>query len=557
MAQFIDWRPAAGRMVDLAKGHWLVTAACLGLAVAFACAARLGRRADEPPSLPEWLPFVVNTYRYMSDRKKLMDRIRPLVSRHKVAMLWIIGKPVYVVSGDIVRMMFRSSESMNADNLSLLILKNLQGLSAEDVAKFANDKSGRLKTPGRGHEHVPADQRYWAANHDLHHDHLLPAEATAQLARSYETFFTQRLEMQPLGRWVTLGIHDVLKRDMVWAATSSLCGTLLLDMYPDFIAAFWDLDSVIDKLLWGLPRWLYPGPLRVREKVFGMCGRYLEEAFKRFDWDGPDATAGWEPIFGSRYARERAKSTRDAGFTWQSRISFHMISIIALNSNTTPVTAWAMFELIKDPSLFEALRAEVETSLVSDPETGCRRFDTSRLLTLPLLQSVYVETLRLHVAVLITRQLIEPIHVGPYQLRKGAWLQAPPNFSHLDDALWGADSSHPASEFWAKRHVVEEETEEAVTGQRIQKQKFVMEARPSEFFPFGGGHTMCPGRNLARQEIMMTIAMIVSRFDIEFVHWVDKNGGISTGLPRDDTKYYGFGAMPPDRDARIRWRRRW
>jgi hypothetical protein len=68
---------------------------------------------------------------------------------------------------------------------------------------------------------------------------------------------------------------------------------------------------------------------------------------------------------------------------------------------------------------------------------------------------------------------------------------------------------------------------------------------------------MCPGRHFAKQEIMLTIAMIITQFDIEFVEWTNIDGSKSYRGPLDDEKYSGAAAVPPDRDMKIRWRRLW
>jgi hypothetical protein len=68
---------------------------------------------------------------------------------------------------------------------------------------------------------------------------------------------------------------------------------------------------------------------------------------------------------------------------------------------------------------------------------------------------------------------------------------------------------------------------------------------------------MCPGRFFAKQEIMLTIAIIVARLDIELIEWTKKDGSRSDRPARDDPKYCGAAAVPPDRDLKIRWKRLW
>ena len=67
---------------------------------------------------------------------------------------------------------------------------------------------------------------------------------------------------------------------------------------------------------------------------------------------------------------------------------------------------------------------------------------------------------------------------------------------------------------------------------------------------------MCPGRHFAKQEIMLAIAVLVTKFDMEFVEWTMPDGGKSDRPPLDDRRFAGFIAMSPDRDVKVRWRKK-
>jgi len=68
---------------------------------------------------------------------------------------------------------------------------------------------------------------------------------------------------------------------------------------------------------------------------------------------------------------------------------------------------------------------------------------------------------------------------------------------------------------------------------------------------------MCPGRFFAKQEIIMSLAMLIARFEIEFVEWVMPDGSPSDRPGANDMRYAGALAMPPDRDMKVRWKRLW
>jgi hypothetical protein len=68
---------------------------------------------------------------------------------------------------------------------------------------------------------------------------------------------------------------------------------------------------------------------------------------------------------------------------------------------------------------------------------------------------------------------------------------------------------------------------------------------------------MCAGRFFAKREIMLTIAILVSRFDMEFIEWTNLDGSKSDRGPLHNEKYFGAAAVPPDRDMKLRWKRLW
>lgn len=56
---------------------------------------------------------------------------------------------------------------------------------------------------------------------------------------------------------------------------------------------------------------------------------------------------------------------------------------------------------------------------------------------------------------------------------------------------------------------------------------------------------------------MLTIAMLASRFDMEFIRWEKMDGTRSDRPARGDPHYAGAAGVPPDRDMRVRWKRLW
>ena len=68
---------------------------------------------------------------------------------------------------------------------------------------------------------------------------------------------------------------------------------------------------------------------------------------------------------------------------------------------------------------------------------------------------------------------------------------------------------------------------------------------------------MCPGRFFAKHEIMLTMGLLASRFDIEFVNWTMLDGSRSDRPAQNDARWAGAVGVPPDRDMTVRWKRLW
>lgn len=217
----------------------------------------------------------------------------------------------------------------------------------------------------------------------------------------------------------------------------------------------------------------------------------------------------------------------------------------------------------------QQIRAEVTRAFTADDLTGKQKLDVSKLLSLPRLNSVYTEVLRMRVSFNMTREVQRDIQIDGYKVSKGSLVQSASQIAHYDESVWGAEK-HPAAEFWADRHL------ESVDRNCVSEVAFSVKARPASLFPFGtcqptytlpanttnqflagGGYAVCPGRHFAKREILMAVAIVVAKFDLQFVEWVNTDGSPSDRPAISDPRYAGAGTMPPDRDMKVRWRRQW
>ena len=89
----------------------------------------------------------------------------------------------------------------------------------------------------------------------------------------------------------------------------------------------------------------------------------------------------------------------------------------------------------------------------------------------------------MHVSINITREVTQDMLLNGYSLKKGYLVQTPSLVAHFDESIWAAHG-HPASEFWAARHIAYvEKTDE--TGKTVRIPEFSMAGRSGGFFPYG------------------------------------------------------------------------
>ena len=80
--------------------------------------------------------------------------------------------------------------------------------------------------------------------------------------------------------------------------------------------------------------------------------------------------------------------------------------------------------------------------------------------------------------------------------------------------------------------------------------------------PFGGGHSICPGRHLAKEETLLSIAILITSFDFEIV---ETRGVWDRMMPKRwrgkdrldlDMRYFGTGVLPCKKSVQVKIRRR-
>ncbi|OTB17450.1 hypothetical protein K445DRAFT_74002 [Daldinia sp. EC12] len=554
----MDWVNGPASPIHFTTGVWTFATSFTLLLTIMVVSSLKRNDTRGPPRLKETIPYISNILIYMTNKKRFLERITQALLESPVVECQLGPVKVYFVTGkDSVSTVLRqSSINLISEPWMLLILKNVAGYTDADLAKLQRDKSGIGKVPIKSNESTPLEKRIWHLKHQVHNNYLAALQHTEALAVSFQSLFSEALDTFPLGEWTEVSIFKFVRNEMAAASVCSVVGRRILACNPRFIDLLWEYDSYAESLAFGLPRWLNKKGVKVREDIRAMCLKWYAEVDQCLPKEETNkADEELDNAFGSQLSRKLWEWAKSFGFSNESIAGVYMFLFLGLNTNTIPICTWALMETIGDADLFHATRAEVLQALVTHPVSGKRTFDIQKLASLPLIQSIYTESLRLHLSLNLTRAATEDITIAGFTLPKGCIVQAPTQISHCEEAVWGT-KDHPASEFWAYRHLKSLNVRDD-KAQRGTELEYSISGRMGSFFPYGGGGYMCPGRNLAKQEIILVIAMIITRFDVDFIEWAEMDGSPSKRPAHNDPRYAGAGAVPPDREMKIRWKRLW
>lgn len=189
------------------------------------------------------------------------------------------------------------------------------------------------------------------------------------------------------------------------------------------------------------------------------------------------------------------------------------------NINPYRLGFWMLSYILFDASLCESLRAE------TSPAYKDGEIDVGYLMTrCPRLYSTYQETLRVTNGALSARKIIAPTKIGEKILDVGGTIIIPFRHLHYNKKVFGTQPAH-------------------FDPNRFLKDKSLNNS--GSFRPFGGGINYCPGRFLAKQEMLAFVGLALHRFDIT----LSRKG--SQNFPELDITTPALGVNGPQKGANV------
>ncbi|KND87796.1 hypothetical protein TOPH_07624 [Tolypocladium ophioglossoides CBS 100239] len=470
----------------------------------------------------------------------------------------VLHKELYLVQGpDNIREVFKNSWTSTSSFLHQFSLRRAFGMADEALKIYDRDDSGGGPKPYPGSA-VEARNRIDFRSYQTI-TQFLAGPGMRPFWDRYEHQVTERLRDLPFGdrEWTELpDFMHILEREVTTASTNALCGEYLLRRNPDFVERLWTLDRELDVLFKGTPRILAPGVYKCRDRLLAAIKDWQAFARENFHPSAVEAS-GDDPFWGSKFFRDRHRVFSEMdGMDSDAIASEDFGAIWASTRNSVMAAFWAILEVFQDAALLAKVRREV-ARCTSGSQSGSG-FDLNLLLENPLMQSIYAEVLRLRVHIFIVRAPERhDLRIHDWVVPQGRMLLVCSTPAHMDRAAerflkpGGAAGGGPREAEGGGAGCCPVAGGEGANGTCPLKDgsaSFAINDMDGSWIPYGGGPRMCPGRHLAKREIILTTALMATQFDVEVLTDVR-----SLGM---DMRGFGFGTLGVVGKVPVRIRRR-
>ncbi|KAF2009522.1 cytochrome P450, partial [Aaosphaeria arxii CBS 175.79] len=323
---------------------------------------------------------------------------------------------------------------------------------------------------------------------------LSPGESLDEMNRTMIQRLAKEVEIIVSGgEEKEVALFEWVKEAVGVATTDGVYGDKNPYRDAGFRRSFWFYEAGVPTLSLGVFPTIFAKPcLEARQRN----ALILEKYFTSGDY-----------LHGATLTRNRFDWHIASGFPIPDVAKLEVGNGIAILANTVPTAFWAIYHIFSNPAVLSSIREEiiqhVETTTSPETSTTTKHIDISLLKTSsPLFLSSLKESMRLHSVGVGVRQVMTDTTIStpslpPFLLKKGSLVIMPSQVQHSDPDLWGA-----------------------LDVNAFDIERFVPKAKlkgpnPVSFRAFGGGTTLCPGRHFAITEVLVLVAMLTLRFDIQ------------------------------------------
>ncbi|TGJ81618.1 hypothetical protein E0Z10_g7141 [Xylaria hypoxylon] len=500
----------------------------------------------EVPVVPYWVPGLFHAFALWDPAdfafrlNKTFGSKTPLQVKAGWLRFFLLSNPEHV------KALFRRSRETTNTVTVAFTLRNLVDLPRETVSLYLSDNSGAGLKPRKDSDIPPERRITFLVSHNLHM--FLSFRHLDGISKRYSGMLSHRIDSIDVGNeWVSWpNLSDFLQRTTLVPEIEALFGLKLLELTPGFIDDLLIFTRHVPDFLRLRPRWLNLPAHRARKRLIQHVMRWHEYAQTHVDFtEISDEDPDWEPFWGSKLMRVRqeyelktgamdsvARACEDVGLIWAS------------TTNVQNSVFWLLFEALRDPNLKARLMNEASECRIINTVDGTITFDMKKLASQPLLQSTYAEVLRFYT---IPQNSLIMTYSRAMALDAEAWTRA------------GRTPRMPLEEFDTERFLVHPgwkgpggySKAEPMNTEEVGNSRFSTDGLQGLWVPYGGGDHMCPGRHLAKQQMLVTFALLISEFDMEILA-----DSVAADMVKPDMRFAPFGSLPPATKVGFRIRKK-
>ncbi|KAK8013216.1 hypothetical protein PG991_009487 [Apiospora marii] len=342
---------------------------------------------------------------------------------------------------------------MSSNAVFVYACKYLFGMPPKWLAILAADDSGLNAKPHPASKVEPQNRAQHILSRGVH-SNLSGPGFTSSLERFRKNLVLSVSEKGPAGdgdEFVVQDFRRFVHHTVGLSLVQAVFGPSLVRVNPTFMEDLYELDRVLPWLARGIPAFLMPKAYSARRRMHQDFRNWY--SFDRYHLDRTDSCACEEAYEGSTWMEQRQRTIReiededtvasvDSGAAWASTM------------NIVSATTMALIHIAKDRQVTDRVRREVDAAFGTQPLSSVSIKDLSKL---PLLSSIFAETLRLHVkSFTVVSPPHEDVYLGRWLFPKGSIGLLSSGISHMDKSFWNAkEGTHPVSSFWADRFLTD------------------------------------------------------------------------------------------------------
>ncbi len=412
-----------------------------------------------PPKVKGGLPWIGQMFNFAMNPYKFAEKVATTTG--EIASFTLLGQTITLLTGDEASEVFYRSSDEQLDQAAAY--KLMTPIFGEGILFDAPiDKKGEQQRA------------------------LMPS-LRMEAMRDHSHKIVQEVE-DIIANWGDSGeveLVEFMKQLTINTASHCLLGReFRYELSDEFASIYHDLEGGVSPIAYNYPYLPIPRFKRrdaARKRLQELVGKIIQK--REAQTDKPSDM--FQTLIDMRYANGTKLDSNE--------ITGLLIGAIFAGHHTSSGTAaWVLLELLKDRSLLNRTRAELDAILGDKGEVtfaNVREMNT--------LENVLKEVLRLHPPLIILmRKVSQDLRFKNYTIKAGDMIWASPPVTHRLSRLFSNPMKFDPDRFSPER----------------REDKNLM-----AYQPFGGGHHKCSGSAFAIFQIKAIFAVLLRRYDFELM----------------------------------------